>query len=113
MIRSQTIVMGACFIIIIAIMILNVFLPTKESSKTLFDKSNFIILLVILFVLLPISLVKLYAVNCMLEGNCNLFVYILEFMLIAITLGYVIMFIMKILKHKKQIIVAEEKYIKK
>ncbi len=107
MIRSQTIVMGICFTIIILIMIINVFIP-KKNGDSIFDKSKFIILLVVIFFLLPISLVKLYAVNCMLEGNCNMFVYILEVVLIIITFVYVIMFIMKIYK-RKNVIVQEER----
>lgn len=108
MIQLPTIIMGICFIIILIIMILNVFLPTK-TPKSMFDKSNLLIILVIVFFLFPISLVKLYAVNCMLEGNCNLFVYILQGILIFITLIYIILFFMKLVKQRKALVISEEK----
>lgn len=75
----------------------------------MFDKSNLLIILVIVFFLFPISLVKLYAVNCMLEGNCNLFVYILQGILIFITLIYIILFFMKLVKQRKALVISEEK----
>ncbi len=109
MIRNETIVIGICFVIVLLIMILNVFMPAKTANKSLFDKSNLIILLVIIFLLFPLSLVKLYAVNCMLEGNCDLFVYILEGIVIFITFIYLILFIMKLMKQKRPIVVPEEK----
>lgn len=99
--------MGVCFIIILVIMILNVFLP-KKTTKSMFDKSNLLILLVIVFFLFPISLVKLYAVNCMLEGNCDILVYVLEGILIFITFVYVVLFMLKVIKQRKAIVVSEE-----
>lgn len=106
MIRNQTIAIGICSLIILCIMIINTF--TQSKDKSVFDKANIVVIGVIFVVILPLTLVKLYAVNCMLEGNCDLLVNILVGAAIVITLIYLIMFISKVIKQKKKAAVIDE-----
>ena len=102
-IRNQTVIIGICSIIIFLILISNLLVPSlKEEKKSIFDKSIIITLLIFFFIILPLILVKLYAVNCMLEGNCDGFVWFLVLISILITLFYIFLFVKKIYQLKQK-----------
>lgn len=110
MIRTQTMIIGFCSLVVIIVMLTNAFIPSNKSITTLFDKSTVYVILFIVFFVLPFTLIKLYAVNCMLEGNCDVFVNILVGIAIAVTVSYVVMFLVKVIKQKRRaVVVAEEK----
>ena len=72
MIRTQTIIIGICVIITLLLAISNLFIPTNnEEKQSIITKAKFYLLLIILLVIFPLAIVHLYAVNCMLEGNCE------------------------------------------
>jgi uncharacterized membrane protein YdjX (TVP38/TMEM64 family) len=58
--------------------------------------------LAIFFIILPMVFVHLYAVNCMLEGNCNGFVWVLVGLSVLFTILYVVSFVIKMVKQKRQ-----------
>lgn len=110
MIRNQTIIIGICSFIIVLLMIVNTFLPSnKETRQKVFNATKFYVILAILFIIIPIVLVHLYAVNCMLEGNCNTFVWVLVGLSVFFTLLYLVMFVIKALRHKKAEVHQETK----
>ena len=108
MIRTQTLVIGFCAVIVIIIMLINAFIPTKKTNTSLFDKSTVLVVLAIIVFMLPMTVVKLYAVNCMLEGNCNVLVNVLVGLAVLMTSCYVFLFIFKIVKQRKGVNAAVE-----
>lgn len=106
MIRNQTIAIGVCSLIILCIMVINTF--TQSKTKSVFDRTNLLVIGIIFVFVLPMTLVKLYAVNCMLEGNCDLLVNVLVAVAIITTLIYVVLFISKVIRQKKKAAVIDE-----
>lgn len=111
MIRTQTIIIGICIIITLLLAISNLFIPTNNQDKqSIFTRTKFYLLLVMLLVIFPLAIVHLYAVNCMLEGNCELFTWIIAALVIISTILYTGGFIYRLVKLKKTI-TSEEKHI--
>jgi hypothetical protein len=100
MIHKQTIIIGVCFVIVLLIMLVNSLLPQKKQDTTL-DRSKILITLAILLTFLPIALIKLYSVNCMLEGNCHVLVWVYVAIWVLLTAAYTGAFILKAIKTKK------------
>jgi quinol-cytochrome oxidoreductase complex cytochrome b subunit len=111
MIRTQTIIIGICIIITLLLSISNLFIPKANSEKTnsMFTKAKFFMLLIILLFVFPLALLQLYAVNCMLEGNCVIFTWILVIIILFYTLFYIGSFIYNLVKLRKTI-ASEEKH---
>lgn len=107
MIRTQTIIIGICIIITLLLAISNLFIP--QDKESIFTKTKFYLLLIMLLVIFPLAIVHLYAVNCMLEGNCELFTWIIVALVIISTIVYVGGFIYRLVKLKKTI-TSEEKH---
>jgi len=101
MIRIQTIIIGICVIITILLSISNLFIPVNKEDKTFFTKAKFYLLLVIILVVFPLALVHLYAVNCMLEGNCVIFTWVIVAITLILTIAYIVSFIYGLIKIKK------------
>lgn len=106
--RSQVSILAICAIIVMVILIINVFTPQSKQESTInstsvFDKTKGMILVGIICVFLPFVIIHLYAVNCMLEGECDKFVNVIVGVGIVLTIFYVIAYLVKIwkLKHKK------------
>lgn len=108
MIRNPTIIIGICSVIVFLILAANVILPSDKDDPSIFNKTKIGILLTLVFMVLPLIFVKLYAVNCMLEGNCDTLVWILVAISTICTLVYVIAFVLKVIKFKRNQTIAQE-----
>lgn len=97
MIKNQIIIIGTCAILVILIMITNLFVTSK---KSIFDKTKIFMFLAIVFISIPFAFINVYAVNCMIEGNCDIFVWILVTLSVIFTIIYILIFIYKLIKLK-------------
>ena len=102
MIRTETIVVGICAVILILAMIANVVVSKTSSTDSVFCTTKLCMILAILFVLLPLALIQVYSVQCMLEGNCDRFVWIFVGIAVVLTLVYIGLFVYKIIKQKRE-----------
>lgn len=59
-------------------------------------------LLVALLVFLPVVFIQAYSINCMVEGNCNIFSWIVTAIIIIFSLLYVVVAIRSIYLVRKQ-----------
>lgn len=91
MVHTPTIVIGTCSFIVFLLLLCN----------TLIGGGGLTMIGGLLLVALPFILVKLYAVDCMLEGNCDLFVNMLMWVGVVFTVVYVVAFIIVIWKRRK------------
>lgn len=104
MIRTQTIIIGICIIITLLLAISNLFIPTPglpSDANQIFTKAKFFMLLILLLFVFPFALLQLYAVNCMLEGNCVIFTWIIVAFTLIYTVFYIGSFIYNLVNLKK------------
>mgnify|MGYP006275842617 CR=1 FL=1 len=94
----QSLVLAVAFIIMIIVFIMNVLLPSKGSK---YDK--FIVIAIALVVILPLMIIKVYAMQCMIYGNCMAFTWMIAAAAMVLALTYLGMFIHTMIKKKQEL----------
>lgn len=99
MIHTQTIIVAVCLIVVFLFMLANVFV----SSGPVFQKSKLVDLLIVFIIVLPSFFFNTYAVNCMLEGNCDVFVWCLVGLAIIVTAIYILLSVRRMIDAKRNL----------
>lgn len=100
---AQSIVVGACIIVCLLVLFTNSILNQSSSAK---DKA--IAFLVLFFVGIPLLILKVYTVNCIVLGSCDMYGWILASIAIVVTLAYLGLFVYRIVVKKEQSYVTQE-----
>lgn len=94
----QAIVLIICNAIILMLMLINVFIPRKDSQKL--GNKGLMFLVIILFII-PIMLIQIYSLNCMVTGSCTKWSWTLSIIAVIFTVVYVIGFVTAIIRLKR------------
>lgn len=94
----QSLVLMVAFIIILVIFTMNIMIPSKGTPV-----EKLILLATMFAVVLPIMFIKIYSVQCMIDGNCNTFTWIIASAAILLALIYLGLFLKKMIDKKKEL----------
>lgn len=98
---TQALVLLICNFVIFVLLFASILIPrSRDQPKQNDAKVARIILLFV--IILPLMVLSIYALNCMIVGQCTGFAWSLSAIAILIAILYIIGFIMAILKKKKQ-----------
>lgn len=92
--EKQALVVLMCNIIIFMLLIVNVIINTDIQAKILS-------IVFIIIVIIPLTIIQTYSINCMMTGNCNVFSWTLALLLVLCTIFYIIYLINNIRKEKR------------
>jgi len=93
---NQSIIITICGFIVLLIMIINII-----KNKTINIVSKISMILVIICIITPLYILKIYSVNCMIDGNCVMLTWIFVILTMIFTFIYLFSFIYIILYPKK------------
>jgi uncharacterized membrane protein len=82
----------------LVVFVINILIPSTTST---YEKA--IVLATVVVVIIPLIILKIYMVQCMIYGNCYALTWVISGIAALFCLSYVTMFIMKIIKKKKDL----------
>ena len=96
----QSLAIGIAFIIITIVFILNTVIIRDLKTPSTYE--NLIMLALLFVVIVPIIFMQVYVTQCMIHGGCNYFATAIAIMSLLLAIIYLIMFIIKMYKKKKE-----------
>lgn len=98
MLAYQSLVLMIAFMIILVIFVMNIMIPSKGTPV-----EKLILLATMFAVVLPIMFLKVYSVQCMINGNCNTYTWIIASAAMLLALVYLALFLKKMMDKKKEL----------
>lgn len=98
MLAHQSLVLMVAFLVILVIFTMNIMIPSKGTPI-----EKLILLATMFAVVLPIMFIKIYSVQCMINGNCNTFTWIIASAAMLLALVYLGLFLKKMMDKKRDL----------
>lgn len=98
MLAYQSLVLMIAFMIMLVIFVMNIMIPSKGTPV-----EKLILLATMFAVVLPIMFLKVYSVQCMINGNCNKYTWIIASAAMLLALVYLALFLKKMMDKKKEL----------
>lgn len=98
MLAYQSLVLAVAFLIILVIFTMNIMIPSKGTPV-----EKLILLATMFAVVLPIMFIKVYSVQCMIDGNCNTYTWIIASLAMFLAIIYLGVFLKKMVDKKKEL----------
>lgn len=115
-IRVPVIILSICAVTVLVVMIANTFMDPQHALGSdlnnlanAVNTSQTVIVFTIIFVIAPLLVMLIYAVSCILNGGCQIFVLIVTIHVVLVTLQYVASVIVRLIQKQRAAKIAQEK----
>lgn len=98
MLAAQSVALGASLFVVLLVALLSVALPSESKASQKVALAG-----AILAVAIPVIFVKVYAMQCVVYGNCDRFAWIVSGAAIALALAYAALFVYRLRRSRDQL----------